>query len=109
MSPAQAIQEALGGTQREVAARLGITFQSWNRYLKGRSTPSAATVQAWCAAAGVALVCAGDGWHVQQLGCPMPSECHKTVYARTRADFPDKADEVREIRIDPRSPKEDEQ
>ena len=64
MTPAQAIQAHLGGTQREVAERLGLTFQSWNRYLKGRACPSADVVQGWCKAVGVTLACDGSAWRV---------------------------------------------
>jgi len=64
MNAAQAIQAHLGGTQREVAARLGLSHQQWNRYIKGRACPSADAVQGWCEAAGVSLVCEGAGWRV---------------------------------------------
>jgi transcriptional regulator with XRE-family HTH domain len=66
MSPSHAIQAHLGGTQREVAERLGLTVQAWNRYLKGRACPSVVAVQRWCKAAGVSLVCDGDGWRVRR-------------------------------------------
>ena len=69
MNAAQAIQAHIGGTQRATAERVGVSFQQWNRYLRGRASPSADAVLGWCEVLGVTMLVGGDGWEVEPDRC----------------------------------------
>ena len=61
---ASALHAHIGGTQTEVARRLGEHQPAWGRYIRGDVQPRAERVRRWATVLGVALFVDVDGWRV---------------------------------------------
>lgn len=67
---AAAIQAHVGGTQSALAARLGLSHQSWGRYVRGEVSPTSRRLAKWADCLELDIVYTADGWAFSPRSTP---------------------------------------